>query len=78
MIGLVLQGGGARGAYQIGAYYALKKAHIKFNGVCGTSIGAFNAALIASGKEKELLKFWLNVSIGEILGFNKVIISNFI
>lgn len=71
MIGLVLQGGGARGAYQIGAYYALKKAHIKFNGVCGTSIGAFNAALIASGKEKELLKFWLNVSIGEILGFNK-------
>lgn len=71
MIGLVLQGGGARGAYQIGAYYALKKAHIKFNGVCGTSIGAFNAALIASGKEKELLKFWSNVSIGEILGFDK-------
>lgn len=71
MIGLALQGGGARGSYQIGAYYALKKAKIKFDGVCGTSIGAFNGAMIASGKEKELLKFWQNVSIGEILGFNK-------
>lgn len=71
MIGLALQGGGARGAYQIGAYYALKKAHIKFDGVCGTSIGAFNGAMIASGKEKQLLKFWENISIGEILGFDK-------
>lgn len=75
MIGLALQGGGARGAYQIGAYYAFKKKHIKFNGVCGTSIGAFNGALIASGKEKELLHFWANASIGEILGFDKEFIS---
>lgn len=70
MIGLALQGGGARGSYQIGAYLALKKAHIKFDGVCGTSIGAFNGAMIASKKEKELLKFWQNVNIGEILEFN--------
>ena len=75
MIGLALQGGGARGAYQIGAYYALKKAHIKFNAVCGTSIGAFNGALIASRKEKELLDFWKSVSIGEILNFDKEYIS---
>lgn len=71
MIGLALQGGGARGAYQIGAYYAFKKVHIKFDGVCGTSIGAFNGAFIASGKESELLDFWMNVSIGEILGFEE-------
>lgn len=71
MIGLALQGGGARGAYQIGAYYALKKVHIKFDGVCGTSIGAFNGAMIASGREKQLLEFWTHVSIGEILGFDK-------
>lgn len=71
MIGLALQGGGARGAYQIGAYYAFKKAHIHFDGVCGTSIGAFNGSFIASGKEKELLDFWTNVSIGEILGFEE-------
>lgn len=70
MIGLVLQGGGARGSYQIGAYYALKEAGITFDGVCGTSIGAFNGAMIACGKEKELMEFWKNVSIGEILGFD--------
>ncbi len=70
MIGLALQGGGARGAYQIGAYYAFKKAHLKFDAVVGTSIGAFNGALIASGKEKELLKFWSEISIGELLNFD--------
>ena len=75
MIGLALQGGGARGSYQIGAYLALKKAHIKFDGVCGTSIGAFNGAMIASGKEQELLKFWTNISIGEVLGFPENLIT---
>ncbi len=75
MIGLALQGGGARGSYQIGAYYAFKKQKIKFDGVCGTSIGAFNGALIASGKEKELLEFWKNLSVGEILGYEKEFIN---
>ncbi len=70
-VGLVLQGGGTRGAYQIGAYYAFKKAHIKFDGVCGTSIGAFNGALIASHQEKELLKFWQNLSVLELLGYEE-------
>lgn len=71
MVGLVLQGGGARGSYQIGAYYAMKKLKIKFDGVCGTSIGAFNGAMLACHKEKELLKFWSSASIGEILEFDK-------
>lgn len=71
MIGLALQGGGARGSYQIGAYLALKKHHIKFDGVCGTSIGAFNGAMIASGREQELLNFWKTISVAEILGFNE-------
>lgn len=71
MTGLILQGGGARGSYQIGAYYALKKMHIHFDGICGTSIGSFNGALIASGKKKELLEFWKEVSIGNLLGFDK-------
>ncbi len=69
-IGLALQGGGARGSYQIGAFYALKKAKIKFDGVCGTSIGALNGAMIASGQEQELLKLWQNLSVGKILDFN--------
>ena len=71
MIGLALQGGGARGAYQAGACLALKKCKIKFNAVCGTSIGALNGAMIACGKEEELLKFWENVDMAKILGFDE-------
>ena len=40
MVGLALAGGGVKGSYQIGAYMAFKKCHIKFDGVCGTSIGS--------------------------------------
>ncbi len=69
MTGLVLAGGGVKGSYQIGAYLAFKKCRIKIDGVVGTSIGSFNAAMIASGMEKELYEFWKNVSVGEILGF---------
>jgi predicted acylesterase/phospholipase RssA len=43
---LVLQGGGALGAYQVGVYQALHEAGIEPDWVIGTSIGAINAALI--------------------------------
>ena len=42
--GLVLDGGGARGAYQIGAWTALAEAGMKFSAVAGTSVGALNCA----------------------------------
>ena len=43
---LVLQGGGALGAYQAGVYQALHEAGIEPDWVIGTSIGAINASLI--------------------------------
>ncbi len=67
-VGLALAGGGVRGAYQIGVYQALKKQHIRIDGFVGTSIGSFNAAMLASGRDKELLKFWQNINVGAILG----------
>ena len=70
MIGLVLAGGGVKGAYQVGSYFAFKKCGIKIDGVVGTSIGSFNAAMIVSGKEDELYHFWKNVDVGELLNFN--------
>lgn len=59
---LVLQGGGALGAYQSGVYHALHEAGIEPDWVIGTSIGAINAALIV-GNEPEnrlaaLQEFW--------------------
>lgn len=71
MTGLSLAGGGVRGSYQVGAFYALKKCGIKFDGYVGTSIGSFNAAMLAAGKEKELLKFWQNINVGKIIGFSE-------
>ena len=46
-VALVLQGGGALGAYQAGVYEALAEANIKPDWVAGISIGAINSAIIA-------------------------------
>ena len=75
MTGLVLGGGGVRGSYQVGVYLALKKAHIKLDGFAGSSIGAFNAAMLASNRGSELLKFWQNTEIGKVFGFNDELIK---
>ena len=50
---MILQGGGALGAYQAGVYQALAEANLHPDWVAGISIGAINAALIA-GNPKEL------------------------
>lgn len=63
MKGLVLSGGGLKGAYQIGVYKALKKINYRFDIVTGTSIGAINAAMIASNEYKKAIKLWENVKI---------------
>jgi NTE family protein len=60
---LVLQGGGALGACQVGVYQeALHEAGIEPDWVIGTSIGAINAALIAGNEPDERLQqmhaFW--------------------
>ena len=46
-VALLLQGGGALGAFQAGVYQALAEADLQPNWVAGISIGAINAALIA-------------------------------
>ena len=77
MIGLSLSGGGVKGSYEIGAYCALRKCHIKFDGYVGCSIGSFNAAMLASGRDKELLKFWQNADIARIMELDDSKINNF-
>ena len=42
---LVLAGGGARGAYEAGVWQALTELGVEFDMVCGTSVGAINAAM---------------------------------
>jgi NTE family protein len=62
---LVLQGGGALGAYQCGVYQALHEAGIEPDWIIGTSIGAINAGIIAGSKPEDRLpklkEFWHRV-----------------
>ena len=74
-IGLSLAGGGVKGSYQVGAYYAFKKCHIKFNGIVGTSIGATNAASLASNQEYKLYKMWKTIDPGTLLGIDPEIVK---
>jgi NTE family protein len=62
MRGLALEGGGARGAYQIGVVKALYENGYKFNGFVGTSIGAINAAVLAGGDIDKAIALWMNAS----------------
>ena len=59
---LVLQGGGALGAYQVGVYQALHEAGVEPDWVIGTSIGAINSSLIAGNPPARRLpalrEFW--------------------
>jgi NTE family protein len=68
---LVLQGGGALGAYQVGVYEALHEAGIEPDWVIGTSIGAINASIIAGSPRNErverLREFWRRVEFGHFL-----------
>jgi NTE family protein len=65
-IALVLQGGGALGAYQGGVYQALAEAHLHPDWIGGISIGAINSALIAGNPPEKrveaLREFWETVS----------------
>ena len=66
VVALVLQGGGALGAYQAGVYEALSEAGIHPNWISGVSIGAINAAIIAGNppdtRIDRLRDFWTQVT----------------
>ena len=65
-IALLLQGGGALGAYQAGVYEALAEADLHPDWVAGISIGALNAAIIAGNPPKDrvakLREFWETIT----------------
>lgn len=75
--GLVLEGGGAKGAFHCGAVVALYENGYRFDGVAGTSIGAINAALIVQdGGYSSLLKLWQHVNASLFTDFDDVQVEN--
>lgn len=73
-MGLALEGGGGKGAYQIGAFIALKELGYKFNMVAGTSIGSLNAAMIVQGDIELAKTLWLK-SDSELIGMDKDLVK---
>jgi NTE family protein len=69
---MVLQGGGALGAYQGGVYQALHEAGIEPDWIVGTSIGAINASIIAGNRPSDRLarlqEFWKRVERASFWG----------
>ena len=64
---IVLSGGGAKGAYEIGVWKALRRLSINYDIVCGTSVGALNGVLMAQKDYFKALKLWY------YMDYNKVI-----
>ncbi len=74
-IGLALAGGGARGAYQIGAWKALIELGIidKISAFSGASVGSLNAVLFAMGNYEEAKDVWLSLEKDSLFNIEKKI-----
>jgi len=65
--GIVFDGGGARGAYQIGAWKALKEAGVRINAVAGTSVGALNGALVCMDDVEKAEDIWRRMTFSKVM-----------
>lgn len=65
--GIVFDGGGARGAYQIGAWKALVEVGVKVNAVAGTSVGALNGALVCMGDIEKAESIWSEMTFSNVM-----------
>lgn len=65
--GLVLEGGGAKGAYQIGAWKALREAGVKIKGIAGASVGSLNGALVCMDDLERAEKIWKNIDYSQVM-----------
>lgn len=70
MYGLVLEGGGAKGSYHIGAYKAILEEGLEIGAVAGTSIGALNGAMIAQGDFEKCYELWEDVKYSMVIDAN--------
>ncbi len=78
MLGLTLEGGGAKGAFHMGAVKALLEEGYKFNGVSGTSIGALNGAIIAQGDFQLGYEWWENLNTSSLFDIEQSQIEKFL
>lgn len=81
---IALEGGGAKGGYEIGVWKALDEAGIRYNAVSGTSVGALNGALYAIGDLPRAIDYWATMNMDRVfdlseedkLEFQKILAGN--
>lgn len=76
MRALVLSGGGSKGAYQIGAWKALRELHINFDIVVGTSVGALNGAMVTQKDYRKALNVWKKINLKVLFGEDAINSTN--
>ena len=64
---IALEGGGAKGAYEIGVWKALEQAGVKYNAVSGTSVGALNGALMAMRDLPRAIACWRDIHLNKVM-----------
>ena len=67
MLSLTLEGGGAKGAYHIGAWKAFREMGVDFQGVTGTSAGALNGGLIVQNDFEEAWYLWYHITPQQVM-----------
>lgn len=78
MRGLALEGGGARGSFQVGAIKALYEKGYTFDVVAGTSIGSINGALIALGDIDQMQEIWESAEMADMVDGDAEVIKELI
>lgn len=64
---IALEGGGAKGGYEVGVWKALDEAGVKYNAVSGTSVGALNGALMVMRDLPRAIDAWSNIRMSKVI-----------
>lgn len=75
MNAVALAGGGARGAFQIGVWKALKELGYEFSIVTGVSVGALNAAIFAVDDFEAGVEAWENITTSKVLDIEEELVT---
>lgn len=74
--GIVLEGGGARGSYQVGAWKALREAGVRIKGVAGASVGALNGAMICMDDLERAEHIWDDIRYSRVMDVDDELMAN--
>lgn len=76
--GIVLEGGGAKGSYQIGVWRALREAGLRIRGIAGASVGALNGAMMCMDDMEKAEYIWENISYSKVMAVEDGVMENLV